>query len=359
MNPSELPPVDSTRYASTRMQPNRKHIVLTIVGVLAVMLIGAVVYVMSSLGAVDPGSSERVRFVISPGQTATEISQELHLEGLIKDPVVFQLYTEFTGTKSQLMAGGYMLSPSETVSQIVAHMSSGKTDEVTVTILPGFTIEQLADPEYAGSLAQQGFSAKEIENALQASYNSPLLSGKPTNSSLEGYIYPETYNIMASDSLQKVLQMSFDELYEQVQKKQIEQKLQQQGLTLRQGIILASIVQKEVSNVDDQRQVAQVFLKRLKEGTVLGSDVTFMYIAEKEGRTPSVNDESPYNTRKFGGLPPGPISNFNLSALEAVANPAPGDFLYFVAGDDGTTHFSRTEAEHIENTRKHCTTLCQ
>lgn len=359
MNPSELPPVDTTRYDSSKFRPNRKHIALTVLGVLIVLLVGSAVYTISSLGAVNPQSTERVRFVITPGQTATEISQELHAEGLIKDPVVFQLYTQFTGTKSQLMAGGYMLSPSETVSQIVAHMSSGKTDEVSVTILPGYTLEQLADPNYDGSLAQQGFTPQEIASALQASYNSPLLSGKPANSSLEGYIYPETYNIMASDSLQKIIQMSFDELYKQIQKKEVEQKLQQQGLTLRDGIILASIVQKEVSNVDDQRQVAQVFLKRLKEGIVLGSDVTFMYIAEKEGRTPSVNDESPYNTRKYGGLPPGPISNFNLSALEAVANPAPGDYLYFVAGDDGTTHFSRTEAEHIENTRKYCTALCQ
>ena len=84
-----------------------------------------------------------------------------------------------------------------------------------------------------------------------------------------------------------------------------------------------------------------------------------MYIAEKEGREPSVNDDSLYNTRKHGGLPPGPISNFNMSALEAVANPAPGDFLYFVAGDDGTTHFGRTEAEHNDNVAKYCTVLCQ
>ena len=121
---------------------------------------------------------------------------------------------------------------------------------------------------------------------------------------------------------------------------------------------MASIVQKEVSDPSDQRQVAQVFLKRLKEGTVLGSDVTFLYIAKKEGRSPSVNDPSPYNTRKNGGLPPGPIANFHLSALQAVANPASGDFLYFVAGDDGKTYFSRTEAEHDANVAAHCKKLC-
>lgn len=359
MNPSDLPPVDMTNYTADPPRKRRNHLVLAAIGIIVTLVLGTIVYIISSLGPVNPSSQEQVRFVVRSGQTATEIAQELHDLGLIHDPIIFQLYTRFTGTKSSLRAGGYVLKPSDSLSEIVSHLTSGKTDEVAVTILPGFTLEQLSDPDFDGSLAQQGFSREEISYALSATYRSPLLSGKPIGGSLEGYIYPETYNIMANDSLETVLQMSFDEMYKQIQRKGIESRLQQQGLSLREGIILASIVQKEVSNVDDQRQVAQVFLKRLREDIVLGSDVTFMYIAEKEGRAPSVNDDSPYNTRKFGGLPPGPIANFNLSALEAVANPAEGDYLYFVAGDDGTTYFSMTEEEHIEKTRLYCTTLCQ
>ncbi len=360
MNPSELPPVDVSAPMKIDDKQSlwaRKWLIGVAVGVF--LMIMMVVYVISSLRPVDTSNTSNVRFVVASGETAAEIAQSLHDADLIRDPFVFQLYTQLTGTKSQLQAGGYVLQRSLSVSDIVEHISSGKTDDVVVTILPGLTLEQLADPEVEGSLAQQGYSTKEINDAYAANYQSNVFAGRPVGASLEGYIYPETHQTTASSSLQSVLQLSFDEFYFQIQKRGIEAKLQQQGLSLRDGIILASIVQKEVSNVEDQKQVAQVFTKRLKEGIVLGSDVTFMYIAEKEGREPSVNDDSLYNTRKHGGLPPGPISNFNISALEAVANPAPGDYLYFVAGDDGTTHFGRTEAEHEANVAKYCTVLCQ
>lgn len=360
MNLSDLPPVDVSqplKIDNGKPLWARKWLVAVALGIFLIVMM--VVYVVSSLRPVDPSNTGNVRFVVSSGETAAEIAKSLHDAQLIRDPFVFQLYTQVTGTKSQLQAGGYVLQRSLSVADIVEHISSGKTDDVVVTILPGLTLEQLADPEVEGSLAQQGYSSKEIADAYEASYQSNLFSGRPIGATLEGYIYPETHQTTASSSLRSVLQLSFDELYFQIQKKGIEAKLQQQGLSLRDGIILASIVQKEVSNAEDQKQVAQVFIKRLKEGIVLGSDVTFMYIAEKEGREPSVNDDSPYNTRKHGGLPPGPISNFNLSALEAVASPAPGDYLYFVAGDDGTTHFGRTEAEHLANVAKYCTVLCQ
>ena len=360
MNPSELPPVDIDRpmkLDDSKPLWSRKWLVGLGVGLF--LLVTMVMYVVLSLRPVDMSNTTNVRFVVASGETASEIANSLHKADLIRDPFVFQLYTQLTGTKSQLQAGGYVLQRTLSVSDIVEHISSGKTDDVLVTILPGLTLEQLADPEVEGSLAQQGYSAKEIADAFAADYKSNVFAGRPAGSTLEGYIYPETHQTTASSSLESVLQLSFDEFYLQIQQKGIEAKLQQQGLSLRDGIILASIVQKEVSNTTDQKQVAQVFIKRLNEGIVLGSDVTFMYIAEKEGREPSVNDDSLYNTRKHGGLPPGPISNFNLSALEAVANPAPGDYLYFVAGDDGTTHFGRTEAEHEENVAKHCTVLCQ
>jgi UPF0755 protein len=92
---------------------------------------------------------------------------------------------------------------------------------------------------------------------------------------------------------------------------------------------------------------------------VLGSDVTFIYAAAITGQPATPGLDSPYNTRKYGGLPPGPISNFNITALQAVANPTSTDYVYFVAGDDGKTYFSRTEAEHQALTRQHCIKLCE
>lgn len=361
MNLRDLPPVDVSKPLAISHAPlwKRQRPLLAALAAFIVLALGTIIYISSSLRPVDSDDKTNVRFIITSGETATNIASSLHEEGLIRDPFVFQLYTQFTGTKSKLQAGGYVLKKSHSLGEIVDHLASGKTDEASITVLPGLTLQQLADPEVNGSFAQQGFSTQEIKAAYDASYTGALFETKPAGRSLEGYIYPETYNIMADQSLKEVIQKSLDEMHMQIQKRGLEPLIAQQGLSLHDGIILASIIQKEVSNAEEQKQVAQVFHKRLKEGVVLGSDVTFMYIAQKEGREPSVNDNSPYNTRKHGGLPPGPIANFNISALVAVASPAPGDYLYFVAGDDGTTHFARTEAEHESNVAKYCTVLCR
>ncbi len=102
-----------------------------------------------------------------------------------------------------------------------------------------------------------------------------------------------------------------------------------------------------------------MFYNRLKHNLPLGSDVTFIYAARQLGVTPSPDLNSPYNTRIHKGLPPGPISNMTISALEAVAHPAPGNYLFFVAGDDGTIHFARTAQEHEQNIQKYCHNLCK
>lgn len=328
---------------------------------LAVLLIivgGAIMYYANALAPVDTSSQEGIRIVVTEGETATDIADTLFTHGLIRNKAVFGLYTQLTNSKSKLRAGGYLLKKSQSVADIVDHLAAGKSDEMMVTILPGMTLKQLADPHTQGSLAQQGFTTEEITAAFGKSYSSPLFKDKPVGSDLEGYIYPETYKISVTDTLDTVLELSFKEFYDAIEKNNVVAQLASHKLNLYQGITLASIVQKEASRAEDQPQIAQVFLKRLDTDTVLGSDVTFLYIAHKEGRTPSVSDPSPYNTRIHGGLPPGPIANFNLSALKAVINPAPGDYLYFVAGDDGTIHYAVNEADHDLNVSKYCKALC-
>ncbi|MGB3009255.1 MAG: endolytic transglycosylase MltG [Candidatus Saccharimonadales bacterium] len=348
----------SKGFTIHRSRPKLMIAALVVAAVVAMAAIGVISF-YAALLPVDGQANENIRIVIKQGQTASEIASTLQEHGLIRNKAAFELYTDLTGKNSQLRSGGYLLKKSHSVQDIVEHLSTGKTDELRVTILPGLTVEELSDPTVEGSLAQQGFTPQELEYALKKNYKSGLFKDRPTGTSLEGYIYPETYIIAADDTLDHVLSMTFAEFYKGITEKNIEEQLKAQGLTLYQGVVLASIVQKEVSDPSDQRQVAQVFLKRLKEGMNLGSDVTFFYAAKKEGRKPSVSDPSPYNTRIHAGLPPGPIANFHLSALQAVANPASGDFLYFVAGDDGKTYFARTEAEHMTNVASHCTKLCQ
>jgi UPF0755 protein len=131
-----------------------------------------------------------------------------------------------------------------------------------------------------------------------------------------------------------------------------------QGLSAYQGLTLASIVEQEVSRSSDRAQAAQVFLKRLRTDSTLGSDVTAYYGAIKAGQKPTTSYDTPYNTLLHKGLPPTPISNVSNASLQAVAHPADTDWLYFVTGDDGTTHFSKTLEDHEALTQQYCHKLC-
>lgn len=300
----------------------------------------------------------RQRVTIETGETSTTIAAQLEKSGIIRNALAMRLYLELSGHKNRLQAGGYLLSTSQSVQEITEHLVSGKTDEFNVTISPGLTLKQLADGSVKGSLVQQGFSREEIEAAFQKQYDHPLLASKPADTSLEGYVYPETYRFSAASGVEDLLKTTFDEFYKRIQAAGVQEKLAARGMTLHQGITMASIIQEEVSKVPDQKQVAQVFHKRLAEGIALQSDPTFIYPARQAGVEPKVDLDSPYNTYKHPGLPPGPIANFNFHALEAVVAPAEGSFLYFVADADGTTHFSLTLEEHEAKVKQYCTSHC-
>ncbi len=330
-----------------------------ILGSLAALVLLLVIAVATTLwwynDALQPksASAQRIRVVVAQGSTPDQISKQLQDSGVIKNSLAFQWLVRQSGDRNKLQAGTYLLSPTLSAREVLQWLVEGKVDTFNVTILPGQTLAQIKD-----KLIRDGFAAADIDTAFTKKYNHHLLAAKPDSVNLEGYIYPETYQVNSETTVEQLLIRTFDEFYQQIQAKGLEQQLAAQGFTLHQGITLASIVQKEASRDSDRRQVAQVFELRLKQGMVLGSDVTFMYAAKLTGQPATPELDSPYNTRKVKGLPPGAIANFNLDSLQAVASPAAGDFLFFVAGDDGTVHFARTEAEHEANVKQYCTKLC-
>lgn len=308
---------------------------------------------MTATEAVAPADKSTTQFTVNKGDTVAEIGDALVKAGYIKNSTAFKIYVRLNG--STIQAGTHMLSASDDLPDIMKKLATADTDEIDITIPPGLTLSELKD-----TFKKYDFTDADITKALQASYNSDILADKPAKASLEGYIYPDTYRVFRGDSLQTVISKSLDEFSDVAKKNDLKKKFANQGLNLHEGITLASIVTKEVSNADDQKDVASVFYNRLNSGIVLGSDVTYKY-AYKMGlcEEDSPDCDSKYNTRLNKGLPPGPIANPTLSALIAVANPNKTDYLFFVAGEDGKTYFSKTEDEHNQNVADHCGSLCE
>lgn len=358
---------EKTQEAKTLKKPKKAWKIWLAAGILGILLlILGVCYAWYSyqLSPVDSSNTERKLVTISSGTTANYIAKQLKNEGLVRSDDVFNIYTRLSGTRDILKAGVYRLSPSESTPQIVDHLIQGKTDSMNITFFPGATLTDNSDKPIAKKtdvtsvLKKAGYQDEEIKAALVKTYSHPVFADKPASTSLEGYIYGETYSVNSGATVEDILNRTFDQLYKVIKDKNLIEGFKSHGLNLYEGITLASIVEREVSNHEDRRQAAQVFYSRLASDTVLGSDVTFIYGANLLGVSPSVGLDSPYNTRKIKGLPPGPIASPSESSLLAVADPAPGDYMYFVAGDDGKTYFSRTEAEHEALAAKHCIKLC-
>jgi len=341
-----------------------KRNVLIIAGVILVLIASAIVYYNIQLSPVGGSFSDLKKVTIAKNSTPDQIGKQLQKLSIIRSSSAFDIYTRLSGTSNTLQAGSYRLSPAESLPQIVKHLTNGSVDQFSVTFYPGATLVDNTDkPEskkydVTTQLKRAGYSASEISDALAKTYNSPLFQDKPVEEGLEGYVYGETYNFNIGATVSDILQATFDQFYKVVRDNKLVEDFASHGLNLYKGITLASIVQREASRPQDQKQVAQVFYLRLSQDMVLGSDVTYQYIADKNGVARDPNLDSPYNTRRFAGLPPGPIAAPSLSALQAVASPASGDYVYFLAGDDGIVYFAHTLAEHEANISDHCKVGC-
>jgi UPF0755 protein len=325
--------------------------------------IGLVLIVAATVGVrqvyyhqLEPVSSNEItKFItVEQGSSVDTIATQLEKAGLIRSAWAFKLYVSSKQVRADLQAGTYSLSPSQNVEQIVAQLTHGKIATDKITILPGQRIDQIKQ-----TFINAGFSESDVNTALdpsQYSGNSALVD-KPASASLEGYLYPDTFEKDANTTPKDIVEQSLT-LMEKQLTPDLRTAFANEGLSTYQGIILASMVEQEANKTADRQQVAQVFLSRLKQNMTLGSDVTAFYGAILAGQAKSTKYDSPYNTLIYKGLPPTPISNVSAVSLQAAAHPASTDWLYFVAGDDGTIYFSKTYEEHQQLIDQYCHKLC-
>ena len=338
-------------FTRGRKQKDWQRILLiVVVAVLAISAVSAFFIRRAYYQNLRPVSSSQTSqlFTVSDGASVQQVASTLEQEGLIRSAWSFEYYFRTKSLGDSLKAGVYSLRPDMSVSEIAEIITYGQVATNQTTILPGKRLDELKT-----SLINDGFAVADVEAALKpAAYaNHPALVDKPVSASLEGYIFPETFQRTANTKPEVIIRASLDELNKILTPK-LRADITRQGLTIHEAIAVASIIEKEAGKETDKPAIAQVFLKRLREERPLESDATAGYGAVLSGEIDKLSGnqilsyDSTYNTYKHKGLPPGPISNFNKSSLEAVAAPTNTGYLYFVAGNDCVTRFSSTLAQH-------------
>jgi UPF0755 protein len=340
----------------TRVMRWPKRILLTMIVLLALLAASVIVVRQvydNNLGPVSSSTEQKV-FVVPTGASVHDIAVGLHSQGLIKQVWSFERYASVTKLGGKFQAGTYKLAPSQSVQEIADMMAKGKVAIDLITLLPGQRLDQLRE-----AFIKAKFDPAAVDAALVPGQygDSPALADKPAGASLEGFLYPNSYQKDANTDPKTIVRAALKEMETHLTPDR-RAAFAAHGLSVYQAVTLASVIEREVSNVDDRARVAQVFYKRLQNGIALQSDPTAYYGSVIDGKKPSLDHDSPYNTYKIKGLPVGPISNASESSLQAVANPAATDWLYFVAGDDGKTYFSKTLEEHEALTAQHCKRLC-
>jgi UPF0755 protein len=334
----------------------RAIITITVIVCSILALLGAASYNMyfSQLKPRDAASTQKVIFTINSQDTVKEITQSLQDRQIIRSARAMEWYIRIKKLGGTIQSGRYSLSASQSVADIVNYFETGIVTREYFTIFPAQRIDQIRK-----SFIDAGYSAQEVDMALEpAQYGDHVVRyGLDATVSLEGYLYPDSYERVPTTTVKDIVTAALDEL-DKHYTPEIITAIKKQNLSLHQSIILGSVVEQEANNFVDRQRVAQVFLNRLAIGMSLGSDPTAFYGAIIAGEEPSVFYDTAYNTRIYTGLPTGPIGNVSASTIQALSNPDGSDYLYFVAGDDGVLYFSRTLDEHNKLIKQYCTVLC-
>ncbi|MEN6355470.1 MAG: endolytic transglycosylase MltG [Armatimonadota bacterium] len=301
-----------------------------------------------------------VRVVVAKGYTARDIGNSLDEQGLIRSPFVFMLACKAGGATEKLKPGVYELSRTMSVPEIINHLVSGKTLESWVTMPEGFTARQMADLLQSKRLVSGDSFVRLVLNQTYQFPDYSFVYG----SSLEGYLFPDTYLIARGTDAQGITRKMLDTFDQKVIKpnrSEIEQVIRNRfGLGkqsfaegLNKLLIVASMIEREAKVSKDRSLISAVLWNRLAKGMRLEVDATVTYSPGESTDNKDkiyygdLHKDSPYNTYTHAGLPAGPICNPGLASIKAAMHPANVDYLYYVARPDGSHHFSRTFEEHV------------
>jgi UPF0755 protein len=321
----------------------RVFIALLILGLAAYF--GFKMYLGYLQGPVDK-NGKQVAFVVNPGETVSDVANKLEEQGLVRSGFVFKIAAKDAGLTG-VNAGDFVLSPAMSNSEIISAFKEG-SDDIRVTLIEGWRVEQIA---------------KALNETMGINEAEFIAAAKED----EGYLFPDTYLFHPDatiDTILRTLKGNFEKKYTE----ELQSKIKAQGLTPEQGVILASIVEREGRSKEVRTNVASILLKRFKMGMKLDADATVQYAKdtqklkngtlEKFWQPVVVADYqgvvSPYNTYTNNGFPPGPIANPSLMSLQAVADADSGTpYVYYYHDSQGNSYYARTLDEHNANVAAH------
>ena len=282
--------------------------------------------------------------VVAPGASAESIGRQLQALGLVRHAAIFRAQAFLRGAGGRLRAGDYSLDGPLSLDDIVTMLIRGEVERRAVTFPEGKSLEEMAMIALEHGVDAEAF--------LRAARDPGAIRDlDPDALDLEGYLFPDTYDVPRTPEAPASIVARMVGRFRAVVTPELP-RLAGPGLTLRQAVTLASLVELETARPQERARIAAVFLNRLKRGMLLQTDPTVIYALRKAGaydgniRKKDLSFDSPYNTYKCPGLPPGPIASPGRESIEAVLAPADAKDLYFVSRNDGTHEFSETLAEH-------------
>jgi UPF0755 protein len=317
-----------------------------IYNILGLFLCGAFLFWWGIYVPANYFSGKSIIYTAQKGIGDDEIALELKKMDIINSSYFFRFYVVFSGKHAKLQAGTYEISSKMSTKSIIDKFVKGEVVKNNITIIEGWNLKDIENYLIAKNICtkESFFEAKNKDYSSEFTF----LQDKPISADLEGYIFPDTYEVLMADSCEQVIEKTLSNFGKKLGEKNYFEILKQKK-SVFDIVILASIIEKEVIKIEDKKIVSGILNNRLDISMPLQVCSTINYITGKNDPGVFIKDtniDSPYNTYKYIGLPKAPISNPGIDSIMAVIYPTENNYLYFLSTKEGTTIFSKTLAEH-------------
>lgn len=333
-----------------KSRPIKKIILaLVLLAIIGLILLGIDFYLKVFTPFAEYGESTTI--TIEKGESASSIAKKLHQQKIIANYTYFAIYYRLFFNDYKFKTGEYLFDQPMTMKQIIEKLHEGKVVLYKITIKEGLTINEIAQ------FLQENHQIDATEFIRYAEDTSLIADTDPQAPDLEGYIYPDTYFVHREVNAREMVKLMVNRFKENFSHS-LKWRAEEMNLSIRQVITLASLIEKETASREERFLISSVFHNRIHQGMLLDCDPTVVYALKRDNLYTGklgwdeLKYDSPYNTRLYRGLPPGPICNPGYASIEAALYPENTRYYYFVAKDSKSHHFSETLDEHNWAVRK-------